>query len=212
MNEVISVVVDYILTNRTELIAAFFGIVSVWYSRKNDVLVYPTGIVSVLLYVYICFNHKLYADAGINFYYFIMSVIGWINWTRKKVDEYVYPIAYCNKKEWIVGLSVFFISLFSLIYVLSHWTDSHTVLGDSLVSSSAVTAMWWMAKRKIENWYAWILSNVVALPLFFSKGLYPTVFQYIIFLILATWGLITWRKLYTQSQSQPTNANNIEIL
>lgn len=141
--------------------------------------------------------HKLYADAGINFYYFIMSVIGWINWTSKKEEKYVYPISFCSKKEWVIGLGFFFGSLLILLLILSK-TDSNTVVGDSLVSSSAITAMWWMANRKIESWYAWIFSNIIALPLFYSKGLHPTVVQYFIFTILAIWGLKTWIQIHSK--------------
>lgn len=185
---------DYILNNPLELVAAFFGVLSVWYSRKNDILVYPTGIVSVLIYVYICYEYKLYADAVLNFYYFIMSVIGWINWSRKRSDDFIYPISFASKKEWITGVSVFSIVLLTLILLLTHFTDSNTIIADSLVSASAATAMWWMATRKIESWYAWTLSNLVAIPLFFYKELYFTVIQYLIFLILAIWGYFTWRK------------------
>lgn len=80
------------MVSEMEFIAALFGVISVWYSRKNDILVYPTGIISVLLYVFICYEYKLYADAGLNVYYFIMSVIGWVNWTRKKSETFVFQL------------------------------------------------------------------------------------------------------------------------
>ncbi len=184
-----------------EFVAAFFGVLSVWYSRKNDILVYPTGIISVVLYVYICLFHKLYADAGVNFYYFVMSVVGWINWASKKEDEFVFPISYCDRSEWIRGVAVFLIVLVLLLIFLHYMTDSTTVIGDSVVSASAATAMWWMAKRKIESWYAWIVSNIVALPLFYMKGLHFTVVQYVVFLYLAIWGLITWRAEFSKNHA-----------
>jgi len=185
-----------------EFVAAIFGVISVWFSRKNNILVYPTGIISVLLYVFICYEYKLYADSGLNVYYFIMSVIGWVNWTRKKSETFVFPISRCDNKEWIYGLSVFISVLIVLILILTHFTDSTTIVADSLVSSSAATAMWWMARRKLESWYAWTVSNIVAIPLFFYKELYFTVGQYIVFLVLAIWGFYTWRSMIK---------NNIEI-
>ncbi len=200
--EILEAVWQYFQSHTLEFVAAFFGVVSVWYSRKNDILVYPTGIVSVLLYVYICLIHKLYADAGVNFYYFVMSVVGWVNWSKKKEEEFVFPISYCDRNEWIKGIAVFLIILISLLFFLFYFTDSTTVVGDSLVSASAATAMWWMAKRKIESWYAWILSNIVALPLFFVKELHFTVVQYIVFLYLAVWGLITWRKEFKKGYAK----------
>ena len=185
---------DYGMNNPLELCAAFFGVLSVWYSRKNNILVYPTGIISVLIYVYICFEYKLYADAGLNVYYFIMSIIGWVNWSKMHASHYVFPISRCNSQEWLKGAIVFFVTLISLVLLLHHFTDSETVIADALVSAAAASAMWWMATRKVESWIAWTFSNIVAIPLFFHKGLYFTVVQYIIFLILAIWGYFTWQK------------------
>lgn len=192
---------SYSRENPVELLAALFGVLSVWYSRKNHILVYPTGIISVLLYVYICYMAKLYADAGLNFYYFIMSVIGWVNWSRKKEDNYVFPISYCTPKEWLSGTAVFLLTLVTLISILHHYTDSNTVIADSLVSASAATAMWWMARRKIESWYAWTISNLVAIPLFYIKNLHFTVAQYILFLILAVWGYFTWKNEWNKEHA-----------
>ena len=101
----------------------------------------------------------------------------------------------CDIKEWIYGLSVFILVLIALILILTHFTDSTTIVADSVVSSSAATAMWWMARRKLESWYAWTVSNIVAIPLFFYKELYFTVGQYIVFLVLAIWGFYTWRSM-----------------
>ena len=173
-------------------------IASVWYARKNNVLVYPTGIIGVLLAAYLYFfdsNPPLYADGTLNIYYFIMSVYGWYNWLQKKdAQQYTYPISWCSKKELTVGISIFLLSWAIVYYVLFKITDSNTPVLDSLVSSSAVVAMWWMAKRKIENWLAWIFSNIVAVPLNFYKEFYLFSLMYILFLILAWWGFIEWRK------------------
>jgi len=201
VTDVLRDVWTYSLENPGEFLAAFFGVLSVWYSRKNHILVYPTGIISVLLYVYICYMAKLYADAGLNFYYFIMSVIGWVNWSRKKEDDYVFPISYCSPKEWLSGTAVFLLTLVTLVSVLHHYTDSNTVIADSLVSAAAATAMWWMARRKIESWYAWTVSNLVAIPLFYIKGLHFTVAQYILFLVLAIWGYFTWKNEWNKEHA-----------
>lgn len=99
-----------------------------------------------------------------------MSVIGWVNWTRKKSETFVFPISRCDIKEWIYGLSVFILVLIALILILTHFTDSTTIVADSVVSSSAATAMWWMARRKLESWYAWTVSNMVNSTLFFIKN------------------------------------------
>lgn len=180
-----------------ELISTLTQIASVWYARKNNVLVYPTGIIGVLLAAYVYFfvaSPPLYADAFLNIYYFLMSIYGWYNWVQKKNGRYTYPISWCNRKELLIGFG-FFIFFWIVIYMaLVKLTDSNTPVLDSLVSASAVTAMWWMAKRKIENWLAWIFSNIVAIPLNFYKELMLFTLMYVLFLAMAWWGYREWLK------------------
>ena len=180
-----------------EWVSTVMQILSVWYARKNNILVYPTGIIGVLLAAYVYFfmsQPPLYADATLNIYYFLMSVYGWYNWSRKKESTLVYPISWCTRKELWIGIG-FFIFFWALIFTaLDRFTDSNTPILDSLVSSSAITAMWWMAKRKIENWLAWIFSNIVAIPLNFYKEFMVFTVMYIIFLGLAWMGYVEWKK------------------
>jgi len=186
-------------TRWQEWVSTIAQVASVWYARKNNVLVYPTGIVGVLLaaYVYLFMTNgpPLYADALLNIYYFVMSVYGWYNWVQKKdATHYTYPISWCSRIELMIGF-VLFIGFWAVIYfTLKNLTDSNTPILDSLVSSSAVTAMWWMAKRKIENWLAWIFSNIVAIPLNFYKGLMLFTLMYVLFLLLAWMGYVLWKK------------------
>jgi nicotinamide mononucleotide transporter len=190
-------IADIKLTRWQEWGSTITQIASVWYARKNNVLVYPTGIIGVLLAAYVYFiisSPPLYADASLNIYYFIMSVYGWYNWTKKKENDLQYPISWCNKKELGTGSILFLVSWVVLFFVLRYFTNSNTVFLDSLVSSSAVTAMWWMAKRKIENWLAWILSNIVAIPLNFYKGFMLFTLMYILFLLMAWMGYVSWKK------------------
>lgn len=185
-------------TQWPEWVSVVTQIASVWYARKNNVLVYPTGIVGVLLAAYVYFfmiSPPLYADASLNLYYFLMSVYGWYNWVQKKDPEhYTYPISWCTRAQLGFGIG-FFLFFWGVIYiVLLKFTDSNTPVLDSLVSSSAITAMWWMAKRKTENWLAWIFSNIVAIPLNFYKGLMLFSLMYILFLAMAWWGYVEWKK------------------
>ena len=171
---------------------------SVWYARLNNVWVYPTGIVGVLLaaYVYLFMAHPpLYAESILNIYYFIMSVYGWYNWVQKKDESHLtYPISWCSKKELFIGIGFFLASWAGIYILLFEITNSNTPILDSLVSSSAITAMWWMAKRKIENWIAWIFSNLVAIPLNFYKGFMLFTLMYVVFLALAWMGFTLWKK------------------
>ncbi|MBL0145985.1 MAG: nicotinamide mononucleotide transporter [Chitinophagaceae bacterium] len=184
-------------TRWPEWASTIMQILSVWYARKNNVWVYPTGIVGVLLasYVYYFLSvPPLYADAILNIYYFLMSVYGWYNWVQKKDAAEAYPISWCSKKELSVGIGFFFVFWAAIYFLLIKITDSNTPVLDSLVSASAVTAMWWMAKRKIENWHAWIFSNIVAIPLNFYKGFMLFTLMYVLFLVMAYMGYISWKK------------------
>ena len=185
-------------TGWKEWVSTITQIASVWYARKNNVMVYPTGIIGVLLAAYLYYfesDPPLYADATLNIYYFIMSVYGWYNWVQKKdAEHYTYPISWCSKKELTTGISIFLFSWALIYYTLIRITDSNTPILDSLVSASAVVSMWWMAKRKIENWLAWIFSNIVAIPLNFYKEFYLFSAMYVLFLVLAVWGFIDWKK------------------
>ncbi len=185
-------------TKWQEWISVVTQVLSVWYAKKNNILVYPTGIVGVLLAAWLYYfiaSPPLYADAILNIYYFIMSVYGWYSWTLKKDEEVVYPISYCNKSELIHGFMLFLISWISIYFLLIKLTDSNTPILDSLVSSSAVTAMWWMAKRKVENWLAWIFSNIIAIPLNFYKGFMLFTLMYVLFLALAWLGYREWKTI-----------------
>ncbi|MFI5132053.1 MAG: nicotinamide riboside transporter PnuC [Chitinophagales bacterium] len=188
-------------TGWPEWVSTVTQVASVWFARKNNVLVYPTGIIGVLLAAYVYFfmtQPPLYADASLNLYYFLMSVYGWYNWVQKKdAEHYTYPIRWCTKKELGVGIGFFIFFWIAIYFVLVKFTDSNTPILDSLVSSSAITAMWWMAKRKVENWLAWIFSNIVAIPLNFYKELMLFTLMYILFLAMAWWGFIEWKKKAT---------------
>ena len=185
-------------TSWQEWVSTITQIASVWYARKNNILVFPTGIIGVLLadWLYFFNSHPpLYADGTLNIYYFIMSVYGWYNWVQKKdAAHFTYPISWCNKRELSMGALLFLVSWGIIYFALIKITDSNTPVLDSLVSASAVVAMWWMAKRKIENWLAWIISNIVAIPLNFYKEFYLFTLMYVLFFALALWGFIDWKK------------------
>ena len=177
-----------------EATAVFFGLLSVWYSRLENILVFPTGIISVLIYVYICFGAKLYADVGINAYYFIMSIYGWYIWSRKDNHNNFISISTNTSKEWLFSGVLLAGSFILIAYLLVNFTDSDVPLWDALTTSMAFVAMLLMAKKKIEHWIAWIFTNLLSIPLYFYKGLILTSFQFFVFLILAIMGYTRWRR------------------
>ena len=184
-------------TTWLEFVAVIFGVASVLYSRKENILVYPTGIINTVLYTWFCFFWwNLYAEGSLNFYYTIMSIYGWILWAKKKKDGtgHKLEITKSSIKEWMIALVFFCVCYVVLYIVLKKYTNSTVPLGDAFASASAYTGMWLMAKKKIENWIWWVITNIASIPLYFIKGAVFTSFQYIIFLILAVMGYISWRK------------------
>lgn len=186
-----------------EAIAVIFGLLSVWYARAQNILVFPTGIVSVLIYVYICYGAKLYADMGINVYYFIMSVYGWYFWTRKSANQHETPITHNNRLDWILSIGLFALAYLLIYFPLQQYTDSDVPGWDSLTTSLALVAMLLMARKKVENWLAWIATDIISVPLYFYKGLILTSFQFFVFLILAVMGYMEWKKAL-KAKNSPT--------
>ena len=177
-----------------EIIAVIFGLLSVWYSTKVNILVYPTGIVSVLIYVYICLMAGLYADMFINGVYFGMSVYGWYNWAHRRENEKVIPVLFAGAKQNIIAIAVTLVSFFFIQHILKTYTDSTVPTIDAFTTAVFIVGMWLMATKKVENWIYWIIGDIVSIPLYFYKGLVFTSFQYLVFLILAIIGFISWRK------------------
>lgn len=180
-----------------EGIAVLFGLLSVWFAKKENILVYPTGIVSVLIYVYICLNVKLYADMGINAFYFIMSVYGWYKWTRKDHNQQVRPISVASRLEWFIAIAGTVLLFFIISYFLKNYTDSNVPQWDALTTAIFIIGMWLMAWKKIENWIFWIVGDVISIPLYAYKELVLTSFQFSVFLILAILGYLEWRRKLT---------------
>lgn len=194
-------------TSWPEAIAVILGIASVWYARRENILTFPTGIVSVLIYVYICFFARLYADAGINMFYFVMSVYGWYNWSRKTGDDGRLAISTNTPFQQLAGIGLTIVSywaILGLIWIFNRhdtaYMNSYVPWVDSFTTSVFLIGMLLMARKKVENWIYWIIGDVVSIPLYFMKGLAFTSVQYLVFLILAILGLIEWRRRYREIQ------------
>lgn len=184
-----------------EYVAVVFGIGSVWYSRKEHILVYPVGLVSTIIYIYLSFKGNLLGEASVNFYYTVMSIYGWWLWTRKTniTHETIVKIAYSNKKEWLQQIAFFAIFYVVIYYALTYFLKKGYAPGaipwaDAFASSTAYTGMWLMAKKKLENWYWWIATDFVSIPLYFIKGYVFSSFQFFVFTIMAIWGLVEWQR------------------
>lgn len=200
-------------TTWLEYIAVFSGIVSVYFSRKENILVYPTGLINTVVYTYLSFKGSLFGEAGVNFYYTVMSIYGWIIWSqRNEQQEHVVQITFSNKKWWGYQLSFFlffYITIYALLtYLKKEFAPGVIPWADALASATAFTGMWLMTKKKVESWYWWIATNIASIPLYFVKQYVFTSVYYFVLLIMAVWGLLEWRKkaMLTSRQSTQNNA------
>lgn len=194
-----------------EIFATIMGVSSVIFSMKRNILVYPTGIISTLIYIYLLFNWGLYGDMLINLYYSSMSIYGWFIWSKSSDDQIHVGVEYMTKQEWFyafllfIGSAILVLSVYYYRPVLSNgfdmskisesgfyykWTD----YVDTCTTGIFLVGMWVMARRKVENWLFWILGDLISVPLYIVKGYAITSFQYFIFTILAIMGYVMWKK------------------
>jgi len=186
-------------TGSVEFIAVIFGIVSVWFSQKANIWVYPTGIISTVIYIYISFKGHLLGEASVNIFYTIMSVYGWILWAKKdEKSQTVLLIKHSTTKEWILHLLFFavlyVIIYFALSYLKKEFAPGAIPAADAFASAAAYTGMLLMAQKKVESWIWWIITNIASIPLYFIKGYVFTSFQFLVVLIMAFFGLVSWHK------------------
>lgn len=187
-------VAGLLATSWPEAVAVVFGITSVLFSRAENILVYPTGLVNTMLYTWFCFAWwDLYAEGSLNFYYTVMSIYGWWAWSRHKSGPTL-TITRNSGKDWLVSILFFTICFALLYFVLRRFTDSTVPLADAFASAAAYTGMWQMTRKKLENWIWWMATNLASIPLYFYKGAVFTSVQYVVFLVLAIMGYFTWRQ------------------
>ena len=185
-----------------EITAVIFGFLSVWFSKQNKIWVFPTGMISTLIFVYLLLKWGLLGDMLINAYYFIMSVYGWYIWTRKLDDAHVTPISRMTSKEHKISIGIFVATLFFVFVVyqaFDKWT-SWVAYVDTFTTAIFFVGMWLMAKRKLENWLFWIIGDIISVPLYFYKGFTFTSFQYLGFTFIAIFGFLAWKNILNKSE------------
>ena len=187
-----------------ELFAVIMNITSVVYAKRNNILVYPTGLIGTGIFVFILLNFSLLGDTIINAYFFSMSIYGWYFWSRKKDEVFINQVSTINRNE-IKYLFILAISSLIFIYFVYDYFDkwnNWTAYVDNITTAIFFVAMWLMARRKIESWIFWIIGDLITVPLYFYKGLTISSIQYIIFLILAVLGYISWKKILDKNQQK----------
>lgn len=186
-------------TSLIQWLAVGFGVSEVLLAKKNSIWLYPTGIISVLLWMFLLLGVKLYAEVLLNIYYLAMSVYGWVIWKKRKQDG-ENQVSWSSNKELTIAVLISVIGFGVLYLVLRHYTDSDVPVFDAFVSSTAWAGMWLLAKRKIENWIFLNISNIVAIPLLFHKKL-PLMACLTTFLFtVAIFGFLDWKKIINKSR------------
>ena len=193
---------EYTLTHTLlELFAVTMNILSVIYAKRNSILVYPTGLIGTGIFVYILYNFSLLGDMIINFYFVLMSIYGWYYWAQKKDGQTLNNVSRTSIKEYYFILILGITSLLSIYLVYNFYDkwDSWTAYVDTITTAIFFVAIYLMARRKVESWIFWIIGDLITIPLYFYKGLTISSIQYLIFLILAILGYISWKKILNSS-------------
>lgn len=188
-------------TSIIEWLAVGFGVSEVLLAKKNNIWLYPTGLISILLSMFLLLNVKLYAEMLLSVYYLVMSVYGWMIWKKRKIEG-ENQVSWSTNQELLIAILISTVGFFILYFVLRNHTDSDVPLLDAFVSSTAWAGMWLLAKRKIENWIFLNISNIVAIPLLFHKKL-PLMACLTTFLfVVAIFGFIDWKKIINVRKTQ----------
>ncbi|HEY4540524.1 MAG TPA: nicotinamide riboside transporter PnuC [Faecalibacter sp.] len=217
MNEFIQYIIspyrEYSTTHiLLEIIATTFGILSVIFSKNRNIWVYPTGIISTFLYIYLFFTWGLYGETLINLYYTSMSIYGWILWNKKTEHDNIHvQVEWATKNDYFKSIGLFW-ATFIFIIILYHfrpiidrvvplseinslgWNYTFIDFIDASLTGIFLVGMWFMAKRKVDSWYFWIIGDLVMVPLLLYKGYAISSFQYLFLTILAVMGWMEWRK------------------
>ncbi|RYE17169.1 MAG: nicotinamide riboside transporter PnuC [Sphingobacteriaceae bacterium] len=188
-------------TGWLQWVAVFFGVAEVLLAKRNNVLLYPAGLIGTALSIVLLLEARLYAETLLNLYYIVMSIYGWWFWMKKRNEPPV-PITHTTRKEWLICALIIFGGWGILYFVLKTYTPSTVPISDAFVSSTAWAGTWLLAKRKIENWLVLNLSNLFAVPLLFYKDLPLFALLTIFLFVVAIFGYADWRKIYRQENSR----------
>jgi nicotinamide mononucleotide transporter len=199
------VVSNWLSDNYIEVFGAITGIIFVFLEIRQTIWLWPVGIITSAVYIWVFFTSKVYADMSLQGYYLIISCIGWYWWTRGRRSERemgrkgdggksTLPVTRLKLKTGVF-LAIVFVILYVLMYfVLSRLTDSPVPEVDSFITSLSIVATWMLARKIYEHWFLWIVVNCVSVILFSIRGLYPTVILYLVYGIMSFVGLVEWKK------------------
>jgi len=182
-----------------ELIAVVSGIVSVWLAKKESVLLYPIGSLSVIIWFYLCYNSNLFGQSLVNFFFLIMNIYGWYNWLRKKEDDSNFVNVSSNSfRDNLISIGAVVLLIPILYFGLKPFQAADNslffVLVEMFITAMNFVAMWLMAWKRIENWIFWIIADILCIPLFVYNEYYLSVVQFVFFIVIAFMGYYQWKK------------------
>ncbi len=188
-------VLNYLAEHYVEIIATLAGLAYLFYSIKGDKLLWIFGLVSSLLYVYICYQSGIYADMGINIYYVLVSIYGWIHWTWfKKHQHKELPICKTRLWQWAVIIGITALLFGGIAFILVNFTNSNIPYLDAFTTAASITATWMLARKMMEHWLIWIVVDGMSVGLYYYKNLYPTVILFLVYTTMALVGWYEWKK------------------
>lgn len=192
----LSQIFEWIAVNRIEILGAILGILYIFFSIRQSIFTWPTGLVTSALYIVVFFQSKFYADMGLQVYYVAISIYGWYYWakgnTQKKSENL--PVKQVRKLLWIKLAAVTVLIYFAILFILLKYTDSPVPFMDSFTTALSIVATWMLARKYIEQWLIWVLVDLVSAGLYIYKNLWPTVILFIVYTIMAFLGYIEWKK------------------
>lgn len=191
------------MQNSIEILAVLAAFFSVYYSIYQNMLVWPTGLLSALTYCILFYLLHLYGDAFLQIIFFIISLYGWITWKKNKQDNHKIVITSMKSSSFWLWVGISMASILGLAFILRHYTDDTLPLLDATITICSIVGQILLCYRKVENWYFWILTNVVSIQAYLLKGIYLTALLYVLFLILACKGLHSWKKASLSGSEKP---------
>ena len=187
---------EWLISNKIELLGAILGILYIFFSIRQNIFTWPTGLVTSALYIFVFFQSKLYADMGLQVYYVGISIYGWYYWLKggKTENRKTVPVRSANKKLWLKLTGIAIVFYFAILIILLNFTDSDVPYMDSFTTALSIIATWMLAKKYIEQWLIWIFVDFISVGLYIYKGLWPTVILFIVYTAMAFVGYIEWKK------------------
>lgn len=186
---------NWIIDNIIEIIGTIAGLIFLYLEIKQNKWLWPVGLLTSVMYIYVFFVAKLYADMSLQFYYVIISIYGWIVWSRgssKQKDEL--PVTHLSRKLFLVLFGVSMLIYVFISYVLVNFTDGSVPYWDAFTTALSIVATWMLARKILEQWLVWVVVNAVSLGLYIYKGLYPTSILFFFYTVLALYGYFQWKK------------------